>query len=120
MRGEQFITKKEQYDSVYRSGSNRANKELVIRVLQNNLEFSRFGVIVSKRVGKAVVRNRIKRLIREIIRKTPLKPGSDIVFIARLPSAQAKYSQVEESIKDLLIEAGLIAGENESISSRAD
>lgn len=120
MRGEQFITKQGQYDSVFRSGSNRANKELVIRVLPNNLEYSRFGIIVSRRVGKAVVRNRIKRLIREVIRKTALKPGYDIVFIARLPSAEAKYSQIEESIKDLLLNAGLIAGENESISSRAD
>lgn len=120
MRGKQFITKKEQYDSVYRNGSNRSNKELVIRVLPNNLEYSRFGVIVSKRVGKAVVRNRIKRLIREIIRKTSLKPGNDIVFIARLPSAEARYLQIEESIKDLLLQAELIVGENESISSRAD
>ena len=120
MRGEQHITKKEQYDSVYKNGSNRSNRELVIRVLPNSLGISRFGITVSKRVGKAVTRNRIKRLIREIVRKTSIKPGYDIVFIARVPLAGAGYSQVEKSIKELLFRAGLLTGEYEGISSRAD
>ena len=120
MRGEQYLTKTEQYDSVYKRGGNWANKELVIRVLPNNLEISRFGITVSKRVGKAVVRNRIKRLIRETIRKISLNPGYDIVFIARVPVAEARYSQVKESTEALLFKAGLMTGEYEGISSRAD
>ena len=120
MRGEQFITKKEQYDSVYKNGSNRSNRELVIRVLPNQLGISRFGISVSRTVGKAVVRNRIKRLIREIVRKTSIIPGYDIVFIARAPLAKAGYLQVRESINGLLFQAGLLTGEYEGISSRAD
>ena len=120
MRGEQYLTKKEQFDSVYKRGSNWANKNLVIRVLPNNLEISRFGITVSRRVGKAVVRNRIKRLIRETVRKIPFNPGYDIVFIARVSVAEARYSQVEESIKGLLDKAGLLTGEYEGISSRDD
>ena len=117
MRGEQYITKKEQYDSVYKRGSNLANKNLVIRVLPNNLEISRYGIMVSRRVGKAVVRNRIKRTIREIIRKETLQPGYDVVLIARVSIAEARYAQVKKSTEELLIGAGLILGEYEEISS---
>jgi ribonuclease P protein component len=85
--------------------------------LPNNLEISRFGITVSRRVGKAVVRNRIKRLIREIIRETPLKPGYDIVFIARVAVAGAGYATVKQSIEELLARAGLLMGEYEEISA---
>ena len=117
MRGEQYLVKKEQYQSVYQKGGNWSNRYLVVRVLPNNLEFSRFGITVSRKVGKAVVRNRIKRLIREIIRKTPVEPGYDIVFIARIAAAGAGYALVKKSTEELLARAGLSLGEHEEISS---
>ena len=117
MRGEQYLTKKEQYESVYRKGGNWSNKYLVIRVLPNNLDVSRFGITVSRKVGKAVVRNRIKRLIREIVRKTPVKPGYDIVFIARGAIAGVEYASVKKSTEQLLTRAGLLMGEYEEISA---
>jgi ribonuclease P protein component len=117
VRGEQYLTKKEQYKSVYQKGGNWSNEYLVIRVLPNNLEISRIGITVSRKVGKAVVRNRIKRLMREIIRKTPVKPGYDLVFIARIDVAGAGYASVKKSIEELLVRAGLLMGEYEEISA---
>jgi ribonuclease P protein component len=116
VRGEQYLTKKEQYQSVYQKGGNWSNKYLVIRVLPNDFDISRFGITVSRKVGKAVVRNRIKRLIREIIRKTPVEPGYDIVFIARVAAAGAVYISLKKSIEELLNRAGLLMGEYEEIS----
>ena len=120
MRGEQYLTKKAQYASVYDKGSSWVSQEIVIRALPNGLDLSRYGITVSRRVGKAVVRNRVKRLLREILRQTSLKPGYDIIFIARATAATTNYSSLGKSIDRLLYQAGLIAGEYEGISPEVD
>jgi ribonuclease P protein component len=109
MKGEERLTKPVQFTLVYDEGRTQTDHFLVIKVRPNELGFSRYGVSVSKHVGKAVVRNRIKRILREILRLTPLSPGWDIIFIARSPSAGSDYSQLNESVIDLLSRSGLKA-----------
>ena len=113
LRAERYLTGKTRYALVYAKGASWSNKAVVLRAVPNGLEFSRFGFTVSRRVGGAVVRNRVKRLLREILRQKPLKPGWDMVFIARIPAARAKYGELEESVCNLLNRAGLLAGRNE-------
>ena len=120
MRGKQYLTKREQYESIYNSGNYRANRDLVIRVLPNNLDFSRYGITVSRRVGKAVVRNRVKRRLREIIRQRTVPPGFDIVFITRAAAATVGYAEMKKSAEDVLSQAGLLTGEYEETGSRTD
>lgn len=116
MRGEQYLTRKEQFRSVYANGRSWANQEVVLRAIPNGLELSRYGFSVSRHLGKAVIRNKVKRRLREIVRKMPLKPGWDIVIIARAPAAGVKYADLGEFVKHLLYRAGLLIGEHESIS----
>ena len=114
--GESLKNGKIQYNLVYAEGRFWSGKEIVIRAVPNKLNSSRFGFVVSRRIGKAVVRNRIKRLLREIARHTPVRPGWDIVFIARVPAAAAGFEVLRKSARELLFRAGLYAGENEGNS----
>jgi ribonuclease P protein component len=102
-----ILNSKIQFDLVYAKGKTWKNKELIIRTLPNKLKISRFGFVVSKRVGKAVVRNHIKRLLREIIRQTTVKPGWDIVFIARIPVVDVGFTDLVTSVRALMLRADL-------------
>jgi ribonuclease P protein component len=102
------LTKRAQYLAVYRSGKAWVNNLIVMKALPNECEFSRYGFSVTKNIGKAVVRNRIRRLLREISRITPVKSGWDIVFIARPAAVTADYHELRKSVETLLLRAHLI------------
>jgi ribonuclease P protein component len=118
VRGEGYLTKRDQYALVYNKGSSWISNVVVMKTLPNNLNLSRCGFSVSKRVGKAVTRNRVKRLLREILRLTPLEPGWDIIFIARLRAASVNYAELEKSVVGLLSRARLLRREHEEACLR--
>jgi ribonuclease P protein component len=101
------LTKSAQYLAVYKSGKAWVDDLVVVKALPNELEFSRYGFSVAKEIGKAVVRNRVRRLLKEIARVTVVKSGWDIVFIARPGSANADYHQIKKSMAKLLSRAHL-------------
>jgi ribonuclease P protein component len=110
VKGEQYLTRKAQFQAVYAGGRTYAERHIVLKVLPNELELSRYGLTVSRRVGKAVVRNRIKRRLREIVRRTGLKPGWDFIVIARSPAAQAAFAELAGAVRKGLGRAGIAAG----------
>jgi len=120
VRGEQYLTKTEQYALVYNKGNSWVSNLVVMKALPNGLTLSRYGFSVGRRVGKAVVRNRVKRLLREILRLTPLLPGWDIIFIARPLAASADYTNLEKSVKGLLRRARVLVGEYEEVCLRTN
>jgi len=120
MRGEEYLTKSEQYALVYDKGSSWASELMVMKALPNQLALSRYGFSVSRRLGGAVVRNRVKRRLREILRSLSLEPGWDIIFITRPKAAAAGFTSLEKTVRGLLARAKLLAREYEGACLRVN
>jgi ribonuclease P protein component len=114
------LKKRAQFNAVYESGATNLDRYLVVRTLANNLQHPRFGYSVNKKLGKAVVRNRVRRLLKEIARSLPIDAGLDIVFIARSNSSGASYGELEHSVKRLLKNANAIKRDNEKTCTRVN
>ena len=107
------IRKNTEFRTVYRRGKSFSNLLLVLYIYRNGKDINRCGISVSKKVGKSVIRSRVKRLISESYRlnNEGLKAGFDLVFIARNPSNSKNYKEIESALKKLLKKAGLINNE---------
>lgn len=103
------LRKNAEFRAVYRRGKSFSNNLLVLYVYRNRKNFNRLGISVSKKVGKSVIRNRIKRLIKESFRLNcdNFKTGYDLVFIARNASNNKDYSNISNSVKNLIKKSGL-------------
>ncbi len=110
MKRQYRLRRNSDFQRVRRLGKFYASPVMVLAFLRNELEYSRFGFVVSKRIGKAVRRNKIKRRMREATRlRIPnIKPGFDLVFIARKPILQACYTDIENTLESLLRKADLL------------
>src|ERR1035437_5542636 len=115
-----YLTKPAEYASVHSKGRSWANNLLVLRLLPNHLDCSRYGFSISKRVGNAVTRNYIKRVLKEITRQTKLRPGFDIVIIARGNAGQTGFAELKKSVENLLLRAELLGTNDEVVCLKAD
>lgn len=104
------LRKNRDFQRVYGEGDSWAHPLLVLCALPNGLGYSRFGFSVGHRIGKAVARNRAKRLMREAtrLRLSLIAQGWDLVFIARQPIGEADFHQVDRAIEELLRRARLL------------
>lgn len=104
------LTENKQFKKVYSKGRSLTNNLLVLYYLKNNLSGIRLGITVNKKVGKAVVRNRIRRLIKENyrLRERYIKEGYDIVIVSRVRAKEATYNEISGSMHNLLKRSGLL------------
>lgn len=81
----------------------------ILSVIPNGLPHNRYGFVVSKQLGKAVVRNRVRRLLREAVRHVhpDLAPGYDMALIARGPVVGQPYHAISGAVVSVLQQAGL-------------
>lgn len=97
------LTGSKRFSRIHQEGSSSANRLLVIRFVPNGVGQSRFGFVVSKRIGGAVVRNRVKRRLREALRTSHVTAGWDAIFIARKGSDKANYRALQLASDNLLL-----------------
>jgi len=120
MKGEQYLNKPGDFGRVHAQGKWLGSGLVGIKSCPNVLPQARYGFIVSKRVGGAVVRNRVKRRLREIVRQLNLKPGTDIIFSARPQAAQAEFEALKTAVLNLLAKAGLLVRDDKKKCSGDD
>jgi ribonuclease P protein component len=108
------LKKNIEFKRVYKQGRSVANRYVVMYILRNGTPHRKAGFSVSKKIGGAVQRNRIKRVFREVYRlnQEVLVEGIDIVFIARHASKQASFQEVTKAFKDLFKKARILNEQN--------
>lgn len=97
------LRKGREFSDVYRLGNSKANKYLVMYYRNNDQNYNRIGISVSKKVGNSVVRHRIKRLIYESLRLSGerFNTGLDIVVIARGTAKDRTYREIDDAVLHL-------------------
>ena len=90
--------------------SGAANGHLVLYARPNRLNINRVGITVSKKLGHAVVRNRVRRRLREIYRLNEAKfqPGWDIVVVARTKAVHTDFEKLTQAYLQLAEKAGIL------------
>ncbi len=110
---EERLARRRDFAAVYARKKSWAGPLLVLYVRRHNepalAETRRFGFSVSKKVGKAVLRNRVKRRLRAICRERApgWRRGFDAVLVVRAPAAGATYAELEGALGELMVRAGL-------------
>lgn len=100
-----------QFQRVRAIGKSQAHPLLVLVAAPNKIEVTRCGFSVGKRMGKAHTRNRIKRMLREAVRvrHAGIKPGYDLVWIARTAlTDQTDFWEIDRTVESLLRRARLL------------
>ena len=103
MKFSDSLKKNSDFQNVYKNGRSKANRYLVMYVLENPLSTNRIGISVSKKVGNSVVRHHLTRLIRERYRlqEEMFNSSLDIVFVVRNRAKDCSYHEIEQALLHL-------------------
>ena len=101
------------FQQIQSQSRTRAHPALLLRYRRNELGRTRFGISTGRRVGSSVLRNRIRRRLREVLRRMSdrIEAGWDILIVARVAAAEASQVQLEAILERLMQQAGLLAKE---------
>ena len=108
------LKKRYQFNYVYKSGEHYSGEHIVLYVASSKTKNIKVGLAVTKKVGHAVVRNKVRRRLREIIKKQVpiLKQNNNIIVVARDNITEASFEKLSNEFLKLLKKANLINEES--------
>ena len=109
MNGRYTLKQNSDFRRLYAKGKCSANRYLAVYCRRNGRGVNRMGYTVSSKLGGAVVRNRVRRRLREIARLSApeMKTGWDVVIVARSRAVTASYAALESAYREACASLGL-------------
>lgn len=110
MKKENRLRKNMEFKKVYKSGKNYWNRNLILFIKKNGDKNTRIGISITKKIGNAVVRNKLKRRIKSINEDyiTSIKSGYDIVIIPKKNAVELTFKDLESAVKHIYKISGLL------------
>ena len=96
------LRRRADFDRVFQQGRHNSGRLMALRSVPNERPLTRYAYAISKRVGNAVVRNQIRRRLREILRSLPVREGFDSSSRSRPDAAQATFHELKTELTMLL------------------
>lgn len=98
------VRAREDFARISARGRSRSDRALTVRFVPNGRDHDRFGISTGRRLGGAVQRNRVRRRVKEILRRSPNSTGHgwDILIVARPPAVEASYDELQTTLERLL------------------
>jgi ribonuclease P protein component len=107
-----MLSRPQDFAAIQSHGTSRSHPLLIARFLRTDLETTRFGLSTGRRLGGAVVRNRVRRRLREALRvmAPSFQPGWDVLIIARPAVVEADHDALVGTLRRLLVRGGVLGG----------
>ncbi|WP_218082701.1 ribonuclease P protein component [Anthocerotibacter panamensis] len=101
-----------QFEEIYRKGRRVRSPLMTLYYLPNRTEQTQVGIVTSRKVGIAVVRNRLRRLVREVLRERwpALRPGFNLVVVLQSTAVGATLGEIDQQLGSLLERAEVAGG----------
>ncbi len=111
------LKKNQDFKKVYKEGKNYWNRNLILYVRKNDLDYNRIGYSITKKIGNSVTRNRVRRRMKEIYRLNQhrFNQGYDVIIIPKKNTVDISYKELESAMLHILKLAGIkkVKGKNE-------
>jgi len=110
-----ILRKSTHFQEVYRIGKSYANRLVVLYIAPNEESVRRIGFAAGKKLGNAVIRNRVKRLLREAYRlqQNELPVGYNFLLVGRKGMIEAGFEQAKSAVRDLFKRSKMIIGQDQ-------
>jgi ribonuclease P protein component len=107
-----MLSRPKDFAAIQSAGTTKSHPLLSARFLRTDLETTRFGLSTGRPLGGAVVRNRVRRRVREALRvmAPSFQPGWDVLIIARPAIVEADHDALVGALRRILVRAGVFEG----------